>query len=178
MISDSGKDQKMLVSVPFGSNGKARAKQNRIWPKCVDWNVFVSYIIPQQTTDASSWVSYWKMSVFDYCILNTVLHGMCFAVRFVQYIQSTYSSCSGSHVYTYGINLILYTDLSGVPRWLSGKESACNTGYTSSIPESGRFPRREKWQPTPVFLPGNFMAWRAWRATVRGVIKSQARLSN
>ena len=34
------------------------------------------------------------MSVFDYCILNTVLHGMCFAVRFVQYIQSTYSSCS------------------------------------------------------------------------------------
>ena len=41
--------------------------------------------------------------------------------------------------------------------WLSGKESTCNagaTGDTSSIPGSGRFSWRRKWQPTPVFLPG------------------------
>ena len=35
-----------------------------------------------------------------------------------------------------------------------GKESACNVGDLGSIPESGRFPWRRKWQPTPVFLPG------------------------
>ena len=38
-----------------------------------------------------------------------------------------------------------------------GKESACNAGDTgdaSLILESGRFPWRKKWQPTPVFLPG------------------------
>ena len=38
-----------------------------------------------------------------------------------------------------------------------GKESACNAGDTgdaSLILESGRFPWRKKWQPAPVFLPG------------------------
>ena len=38
--------------------------------------------------------------------------------------------------------------------WLSGKESACNVGDVVSIPGSGRYPGKIKWQPTPVFLPG------------------------
>ena len=29
------------------------------------------------------------------------------------------------------------------------------------IPGSGRFPRRRKWQPTPVFLPGKFHGQRS-----------------
>ena len=43
-----------------------------------------------------------------------------------------------------------------LPRWLSGKESACSagdTGEVGSIPGSGRIPGGGKWQPTPVFLP-------------------------
>ena len=46
--------------------------------------------------------------------------------------------------------------LSGLPRWPSGKESACNVrdiGDVGSIPGSGRSPGGE-WQFTPVFLPG------------------------
>ena len=38
----------------------------------------------------------------------------------------------------------------GDPWWLSGRESACQAGDMGSIPGSGR----RKWQPTPVFLPG------------------------
>ena len=34
-----------------------------------------------------------------------------------------------------------------------GKESACSAGDTSSISGS-EIPRRRKWQPTPIFLPG------------------------
>ena len=34
------------------------------------------------------------------------------------------------------------------------KESACNAGDPRLIPGLGRSPRRRKWQPTPVFLPG------------------------
>ena len=34
------------------------------------------------------------------------------------------------------------------------KEFACNAGDPGSIPGLGRFPWRRKWQPTPVFLPG------------------------
>ena len=34
--------------------------------------------------------------------------------------------------------------------------SACNAGDPGSVPRSGRFPWRRKWQPTPVSLPGKF----------------------
>ena len=34
------------------------------------------------------------------------------------------------------------------------KVSACNAQGPGSIPGLGRFPWRRKWQPTPVFLPG------------------------
>ena len=35
-----------------------------------------------------------------------------------------------------------------------GRESACNAEDPGSIPGSGRFPWRRKWQPTPIFLSG------------------------
>ena len=34
------------------------------------------------------------------------------------------------------------------------KEFACSAGNLGSIPGSGRFPWRRKWQPIPVLLPG------------------------
>ena len=53
--------------------------------------------------------------------------------------------------------------------WLSGppsmycfpgvsdsKESAHKAGDPGSVPELGRLPRRKAWQPTPVFLPGEY----------------------
>ena len=54
--------------------------------------------------------------------------------------------------FTTGPQIQLYED-SNTAWWLSGKESACKTGDTGSIPGSGRFSWRRKWQPTPVFLP-------------------------
>ena len=50
-----------------------------------------------------------------------------------------------------------------LPRWLSGKESACkaedaaNSGFD---PWVRKIPWGRKWQPTPVFLPGKFHGWR------------------
>ena len=41
----------------------------------------------------------------------------------------------------------------GLPRWLSGKESACQAGDKGLIPESGRSPREGNGNPL-VFLPG------------------------
>ena len=40
----------------------------------------------------------------------------------------------------------------GLPRWLSGKDSACQAGDAGSIPGTGRSPRDGN-QPTPIFLP-------------------------
>ena len=36
----------------------------------------------------------------------------------------------------------------------------------------GKIPCRRKWQPTPVFLPGEFHGKRTWQAIVHGVTKS------
>ena len=44
----------------------------------------------------------------------------------------------------------------GFPGGSDGKESACHAGDSGSIPGLGRPPWRREWQPTPVFLPGNF----------------------
>ena len=45
----------------------------------------------------------------------------------------------------------------GLPRWLSGKESACQCRRYRRCgfdPWVGKSPWRRKWQPIPVFLPG------------------------
>ena len=42
----------------------------------------------------------------------------------------------------------------GLPRWLSGKESACQCRRCGFHPWVRKIPWRRKWQLTPVFLPG------------------------
>ena len=49
----------------------------------------------------------------------------------------------------------------GFPGGSEVKASACNAGDLASIPVLGRFPRRRKWQPTPVFLLGESHGWRS-----------------
>ena len=41
----------------------------------------------------------------------------------------------------------------GLPRWFSHEESACQCRRRGFDPWVGKIPRRRKWQPTPVFLP-------------------------
>jgi len=63
----------------------------------------------------------------------------------------------------------------GLCRWLSGKESACNTGDTGNadlIPGSGRFPGEENGNPLQYPCLENSTDRGAWWATVRGVAES------
>ena len=48
----------------------------------------------------------------------------------------------------------IYTCLWGFPGGSEVKASTSDAGDLGLIPGSGRFPWRRKWQPTPVFLPG------------------------
>ena len=59
----------------------------------------------------------------------------------------------------------------GFPGDSDGKESVCNTGDPVSIPGSGRFPWRRKWQLTLIFLPGESMDRGAWQAIVHGMAR-------
>ena len=44
-----------------------------------------------------------------------------------------------------------------LPWWLRGKESACQCRRHGFDPWVRKIPWGSKWQPTPVFLPGNSM---------------------
>ena len=48
----------------------------------------------------------------------------------------------------------LLSRLSGLLRWLSGKESACQCRRCRFDPWVRKIPWKWKWHPTPVFLPG------------------------
>ena len=58
------------------------------------------------------------------------------------------------------------------PLRLSGKESACQCRRCGFDPWVGKIPWRMKWQPTPVFLPGESHGQRSL-PTVQGVAKSR-----
>ena len=66
----------------------------------------------------------------------------------------------------------------GLPRCHSGKESTCQCRRFGFKPWVRKIPWRRKWQPTPVFLPGNPMDRGAWRAAVQGVAESETWLSD
>ena len=74
---------------------------------------------------------------------------------------------------------ILYSYIRRLPWWLSGKESACNTGDTGDaglIPEIGRYPGGRHGNPFQYFCLENNMDRGAWWATVNSVAKSRTRL--
>ena len=58
------------------------------------------------------------------------------------------------------------------PGGSGSKESAWNAGDPGLIPGSGRLPWRRKWQPIPIFLPGEPHGQRSLVAIVHGVIES------
>ena len=51
-------------------------------------------------------------------------------------------------------SISLLSSVMGFPRGSDSKESTCNAEDPGLIHGSGRPPQRRKWQPTPVFLPG------------------------
>ena len=68
--------------------------------------------------------------------------------------------------------------LLGFPGGSDGKESACNAGDLGLIPWLGRSPGRGHGNPLQYSCLGNPTGRGAWRATVRGVAKSQIGLDN
>ena len=57
------------------------------------------------------------------------------------------------------------------------KNPPANAGDAGSIPGSGRSPGEGKWQPTPVFLPGESHGQRSL-AGVLGVAKNWTQLTD
>ena len=68
-----------------------------------------------------------------------------------------------------GQNLLRTTVIDGLPRWLSGKESACQAGDVGLIPGSGTSPGEGNGNPLQYSCLENPMDRGAWLATVHEV---------
>ena len=79
-----------------------------------------------------------------------------------------------------GRGFVLSQDIriKGEAWWLSGKESACNSGDVGLIPGSGRSPGEGNGNLLQYSCLGNPMDRGAWRPTVHGVAESRTRLSD
>ena len=66
----------------------------------------------------------------------------------------------------------------GLPRWLSGKESACDAGDVGLIPGAGRSPGGGNGNPLQYSCLGNPMDRGVWWVTVQKVAKSWIQLIN
>ena len=92
-----------------------------------------------------------------------------FCLRYVIFI------CYPYIVKIFLINTLFY--LSGLPWWLSGKESACQRRRRRFDPWSGKITCKRKWQTTPVFLPGKSHEQKSLAGFSAWDSKSQTRLS-
>ena len=70
------------------------------------------------------------------------------------------------------------TDFYELPWWLSSKEADCQCRRHGFDPWVGKIPRRGKWQPTPVFLPGKSHGQEPGGLQSMGLQKSWTQLSN
>ena len=73
-------------------------------------------------------------------------------------------------------NLLRTTVIDGLPRWLSGKESACQAGEVGSIPGLETSPGEGNGNPLQYSCLENPTDRGAQQATVDGVTKSRTRL--
>ena len=71
----------------------------------------------------------------------------------------------------------LWDQTQGLPRWLSGEQSASQAGGTGSSPGSGRSPAEGIDNRLQYLCLENPMDRGAWWATVQRVAKSQTRLT-
>ena len=60
----------------------------------------------------------------------------------------------------------------GLPRWLSGEESACSAGDVGSIPGSRRSPGGGHGNPLQYSCLGNLTDREAWQAIVHWITES------
>ena len=66
----------------------------------------------------------------------------------------------------------------GRPRWLSGREPACQCRRRRFDPWVRKIPWRREWRLIPTFLPGKCHGQRSRQAAVHKLTKSQTWLSN
>ena len=76
------------------------------------------------------------------------------------------------------LDFCLPSSLAGLPWWYRGESVCLQCGRPGFHPWVGKIPWRRKWQPTPVFLPGESHGRRSLVGYSPRVAKSRTRLSD
>ena len=76
-----------------------------------------------------------------------------FTLKFIG-LSCTSNGCLPEHDIMTSYIGMMELGITGLPRWLSGKDSACQCRRCGFNPWVRNVPWRRKWQPTPVSLPG------------------------
>ena len=100
--------------------------------------------------------------------------------QMVQRLRLCLTAGGTGSIHGWGSNLACSVPQSrkfGLPRWLRGKEFACNAGDLGSVPGLRRSPGEGNCNPLPYSCQGNPMDSGSWRAAVHGVAKSWTWLS-
>ena len=111
-----------------------------------DWTHF-SYV-----SCIGGWVLY------DYCHLGSPVPWIVQPISTLTFTPATlfaYSSIHSSISSSFAPFLLLFSlESKGLPWWLNGKKSTCQSRKHTFNPWIRKIPWRRKWQPTPVFLLG------------------------
>ena len=96
-------------------------------------------------------------------VFNTKAEDICLHILplgLQHWLGLSWSSCGDPPCFWFAFNHLIY----GLPRWRTGKKSACQCRRCKRYrfdPWVWKIPWSRKWQPTPVFLPGQFYGQRS-----------------
>ena len=74
----------------------------------------------------------------------------------ISFIVSKVTNCLKALIVLLIFNLGFSYSLRGFPWWLRQQRVCLQCRRLGFYPRVGKIPRRREWQPTPVFLPGEF----------------------
>ena len=104
------------------------------------------------------------LSIVSFANIFSHSIGCLFILFIVSFAMQKLVSFIRSHLFLLSFLLLWAADLRKyccdlcqriwLPRWLSGKESACQCKRHRFEPWVRKIPWKRKWQPTPIFLPG------------------------
>ena len=147
---------------------KKKKNLYKVFFKCLEWS-FQDHLLCESEREFNNLLATWLWGKL-FKLLSLHLWNINKIASASQHCCQGINKKSHTHTHT-------HTHMQS-PRWSSSKGSACQCRRHGFDPCVGKIPQRRKWQPTPIFLPGESHGRRAWQATVHGGHKSQTWLSD
>ena len=109
-----------------------------------------SFLLTENNLKTITWGNICFKKKFEFYVLNLIAYGLNLVLPFKKKAPFLFQCVYIMYIYSCTHIHIFY----GLPRQLSGKESACQCRRHGLGPWVGKIPWKKKWQSTPVFFAG------------------------